>query len=576
MSELWKQWEGEVVDRKYQLQQFLGSTDHSAVFLAVFRDPQPRQAAVKFISGDLSSPEQQFAAWNNAARLSHSNLLRIYGTGRYKFEDMEALYVAMEYAEENLAQVLPQRALKPEEAREMLNSVVDVLVYLHAKNLTHGHIKPSNVLACGDQLKLSSDNILPAGELREMHRERSAYDAPEIPASPWTPAADMWSLGVTLVEALTQQPAVLPFDVKAEPVIPPAVCEPFLEIAQHALRRDAKWRWSSAKVAERLNPMATAVKAAAAGASASRSASPNLSEGSSAVPMASASVVATSPIVAAPPAAPPPTWVSPLSVPLSKEPAVPLAKLPPAPAEARKVTRPAVRAVPTIQRRSIIVPNYVVPLFAGVLIVGAVIALPKILRQREAPAPTAGSSSVSAGSTSTPADRASSSFSHARPPAKESVPANAPPNNIAKSPAPEHPAPTPAQPLAAPPTAAPAILRSNELTPVPTPKTSKSPLARGEALEQVLPEIPPKALSTIQGTVRIGVKVHVDAAGNVTEATLETPGPSKYFADFALKAAYGWIFSSPEVEGRSIPSDWLIQFYMTQDGVRAVPQQVTP
>jgi len=538
MSEVWKRWEGQVADHKYQLRQFLGSTDHSAVFLAEFRDPEPRQAAVKFISADLVNAERQLTAWTKAAQLSHANLLRIYGTGRCKIEDMELLYVAMEHAEENLAQVLPQRALTAEETRDMLNAVIDVLVYLHDQKLTHGHIKPSNVHAIGEVLKLSSDTILPASEVREMSRERSAYDAPELPASPYTPAADMWSLGVTLVEALTQQPADLPFDKQTDPVIPPAVRDVFREIAGHTLRRDPKRRWTSAQVAQRLNP--TAAKAAVATASAS-------------APEASASS----------PAPIPPPPVSPLHVPLSKEPAIPLAKLSPAAAARPAVPRPPVprapaRTVERSPRQSIVLPNYVVPLIAGVLVLVAIVALPKILRHREEAASKPIASAVSPSAASAPVDRASSPASRVEQP-------------------PKHPVQTPVRPPAATPAApAPAVLRSSETAPAPTARNSNSSPEHGQVLDQVLPKASASALASIQGTVRVGVKVHVDAAGNVAEAAISVPGPSRYFADLSLKTVRGWVFSPPEADGRSIPSDWTIQFYFTQSGVRAVPQQVAP
>jgi len=541
MSEVWKRWEGQVADHKYQLRQFLGSTDHSAVFLAEFRDPEPRQAAVKFISADLVNAERQLTAWTKAAQLSHVNLLRIYGTGRCKIEDMELLYVAMEHAEENLAQVLPQRALTAEETRDMLNPLVDVLVYLHDQKLTHGHIKPSNVHAIGEVLKLSSDTILPAGETRDMRRERSAYDAPELPASPCAPAADMWSLGVTLVEALTQQPADLPFDKQTDPVIPPAVRDVSQEIARHTLRRDPKRRWTSAQVAERLNP--TAAKAVAATASASASA-----------PEASASS----------PAPLPPPPVSPLHVPLSKEPAIPLAKLSPTAAARPAVPRPPVPRVPAPTaarepRQPIVLPNYVVPLLGGVLVLIAIIALPKILRHREETASKPVASSVSPSVASAPAERASSSASRVEQPATQ-------------------PVQTPARPPAATPAGAPAraVLRSSETTPAHTPRNSDSSPERGQVLDQVLPKASSAALASIQGTVRVAVKVHVDAAGNVAEAALSVPGPSRYFADLSLKTVRGWVFSPPEADGRSVPSDWTIQFYFTQSGVRAVPQQVAP
>ena len=254
MSEIWRDWEGQVADHKYQLRQFLGSTDHSVVFLAEYRDPEPRKAAIKFLAGDTPNSEQQLSAWKIAAELKHPGLLPLYGCGRCKIADTDLLYVAMEYADENLGQVLPQRALTQEEAREVLNTVVEVLVFLHEKGLTQGHIKPSNVLAAGDRLKVSSDTIQGAGEVREMNRKRSPYDAPEIPASAYTPAADVWSLGVMLVEALTQQPAILPFNEKADPVIPPSVAEPFFGIADYALRRQPGERSTSAQFAERLSP----------------------------------------------------------------------------------------------------------------------------------------------------------------------------------------------------------------------------------------------------------------------------------------------------------------------------------
>jgi hypothetical protein len=560
MSDVWKRWEGQVADHKYQLRYYLGSTDHSVVFLAEFHNPEPRQAAIKFISADLANAEQQLAAWNAAAELSHPNLIRLYGSGRCKIEDMELLYVAMECAEENLAQVLPQRALTAEEAHVMLDGVADVLVYLHGKNLTHGHVKPSNILAIGDLLKLSSDTILPAEEVREMRRERSGYDAPEIPDSPYTAAADMWSLGATVVEALTQQPAVLPFNEQAEPVIPPAVHEPFLEIARHALRRDPKRRWSSALVAERLNPAAVAAKATAAAASASASVAP-----------ASAAAAVSAPVLAP---------ISPMDVPLSKEPAIPLAKLPPAPAAPPVVVRPAVASAPRAPRQAIALPSYVVPLFAAAFVVIALIALPKILRHREESAASTVVSSASTDSAGAPAILPSSSASPVDAPAKQPPPAKAPRNiapEVAAKPNPqEHSGQAAARPLAAAPTAAPAVLRSSEDAPASMPKTSSASVGRGEALDQVLPRASGKALATIRGTVRIGVKVHVDAAGNVSEAALETPGPSRYFADLSVKAARGWVFSPPETEGRSVPSEWMIQFYFTQSGARAVPQQVSP
>jgi TonB family protein len=92
----------------------------------------------------------------------------------------------------------------------------------------------------------------------------------------------------------------------------------------------------------------------------------------------------------------------------------------------------------------------------------------------------------------------------------------------------------------------------------------------------VMPEVSQKARDTIRGTVRVGVRVHVDASGSVSSAELESPGPSKYFADRALEAVRKWEFISPEVGGRSVASEWVVRFDFTQSSTKAYPKQVSP
>jgi len=95
-------------------------------------------------------------------------------------------------------------------------------------------------------------------------------------------------------------------------------------------------------------------------------------------------------------------------------------------------------------------------------------------------------------------------------------------------------------------------------------------------LEQVLPDVSDKALATIHGKVRVSVRAHVDPAGNVSSAEFENPGPSQYFADLALKAVRRWEFTSPEVGGHSVPSEWQVRFEFSPSGVKAFPKQTAP
>jgi serine/threonine protein kinase len=160
----------------------------------------------------------------------------------------------MEYAEKDLGQGLPDRPLSENEASEMLGPLLDALSYIHSKGFAHSHIKPSNIMAVGNQLKLSSDSVLPLGEPFPAYRPVDAYTAPEAGTAPVAPSSDVWSLGVTLVEVLTQQAPVSSPESQADPTVPSTIPQPFLDIAQHCLRRDPGLRWTAAQIADCLNP----------------------------------------------------------------------------------------------------------------------------------------------------------------------------------------------------------------------------------------------------------------------------------------------------------------------------------
>jgi len=184
--------------------------------------------------------------------------------GRSCIEDANFLYVVMEFAEEDLSQILPQRPLTPAETRDMLEARSRRSRLSPRQGLVHSHIKPSNILAAGDQLKLSSDTLASIAEPRAPIARPSPYNAPEAATSGLSTASDVWSLGMTLVEVLTQRVPVVPLDAKTDPVVPDALPQPFLDITRHALVYEPRRRWTTAEIAARLNP--TAVAAAAAGA----------------------------------------------------------------------------------------------------------------------------------------------------------------------------------------------------------------------------------------------------------------------------------------------------------------------
>ena len=249
MRDDWKKFEGHVLNDKFPLQSFLGSTRHSAVFLTQSPPPEPKTIAIKFI-GSRGRADFQSSVLQRASKLRHPHFLRLLPGGRCQLAGMDLVFVLMEYAEEDLGNVLPNRSLTEKEAREVLGPLLDVLNYLHSQSFAHSHIKPSNIMAIDGQLKLSSDTVLPFGEPRPADRPGDAYDAPELARAPVASSSDVWSLGVTLVELLTQHAPVLSRESQVDPIVPSTIPQPFLEVARHCLRRDPGLRWTMPQIAD--------------------------------------------------------------------------------------------------------------------------------------------------------------------------------------------------------------------------------------------------------------------------------------------------------------------------------------
>jgi len=451
-AETWKTWEGRVVDGKFPLRQWLGGSDHGAVFLTERISGQPgepsQKAALKLIPADAGDADRQLIRWRAAAQLSNPHLIRIFETGRC---GLTLLYVVMEFADEDLSQILPQRALAPAEVADMLPPLLETLAYLHGAGFVHRRIKPSNILAVGELLKLSSDQIAAPGDSGGPRRERDAYDAPETASGNVSAAGDSWSLGATLVTALTQSPPVVEAGSENDPRIPATIAEPFRGIARECLRLDPKRRGSIAEIQARLHPGAGR------------------------------------------------------SVPAGPE-----------PAPARKSGSPS----PYRYSWRMLIP-------IAVLVVAGFGW--KIFHK----------------SPSEPTEDK---------PVNIVVPAEPTP---AANPAPT----TPAKPA---PTTPP--------KPAPTAATAAAS-GKGGVAHQVLPDIPRSAMNTINGTIKIAVRVDVDASGKVTGTKLTSAGPSKYFAGQVVQAARRWEFSAPVVNGQPTTSAWVLRFRLKRSGVQVSPER---
>ena len=466
MSESWKALEGHTVDGRFRLESWLGGSDHSAVFLTVAADS--RKAAIKLTPSDPTGAEKQLLLWKMTREVTHPNLVRIFATGRCELDGADMLYQAMGYAEENLAQIIPERALTAEEARAMLPPILRALQSVHDKRYVHGHIQPSNILAIGDQVKLSSDGLSVASAKSRGGRTLSAYDPPEAATGMASTAGDVWQLGMTLVEVLTQRLPVWDPAGTSAPEIP-AMPEPFREIAANCLEVDAAKRWTVAEILARLER-----------------------DGSGTERPGSEKMESARPV-------PTPAQTKPAQTKTRSE------KSASAPADVPR------------QKKSAKWP-YLLGLAALMTIGAVLIARPKA----SSPAAEVPSTQTQPGA---PADPKASDPQVGAATSAVVGGGNASPNGVAAN------------------------------------------ADKDGVVQRVMPEVSPGARRSIQGKIKVRVRVDVDASGNVTGAGLESGGPSKYFSRVALEAARGWKFA-PAPAG-SGPREWKLQFGFSRGGVDA-------
>jgi TonB family protein len=527
MTEAWKQQEGQIVDGRYRLILYLGGSDHSAVFLTELPNSRHR-AAIKLIGTDPAEADSQISRLRRAAKLSHPHLAPILETGQAQIGNARVLYLVTDYAEEDLSLILPDRALSPEEVREMLPLIIDALQYLHSHGFVHARMKPSNIQAVRDQLKLSIDGVCAPHERSSSGEKPSPYDPPELAPTGPSPAGDVWSLGMTIVEVLTQRLPIWEWTGHADPPAPRTLPAPFLEIVRNCLRRDPAMRCTLREISENLDPQ---------------------------------SVVSPAPA---------------RSVPTIPSPSLKSTSYGGASSQPERT--PVMNPLPHKSNS-----RYAVQAAAFVLALAAVITIPRYFRHS---AKSTEAEPVAAAAAPDALKTDTSRIEVASQPTTQ--PASQPIRKPSIQPAPPKPEPAP-KPAARSPEARTKAPDSVPLeakksvaavaatsSPQPVAKPPASAPARGQVVHKVLPDVGQKSLNTIRGKVRVSVKLNVDPAGKVTDASFEAPGPSKYFADAAIRAAKNWTFAPAKANGENVPSQWLLRFEFAPSGTETFSNEINP
>ncbi|MPZ60415.1 MAG: protein kinase [Propionibacteriales bacterium] len=235
-----------VLGDRYELQDVIGRGGMAEVYRARDR-VLDREVAVKLMR-DLSSTETDRARFTDEARmlarLNHHGLVTVLDAATTH----DRPYLVMELVRgPSLAECCDGRALDPDRVAAIGAQLADTLGYAHSCGIVHRDLKPGNVLlGDGDQALLTDFGI--ARLMSEAARHTAtgvtigtaAYLAPEqVRGEDVTPAADVYSLGLVLLEALTGERAYQgsPTEAAVARLTAPPAIPASVPVAWHGLLR---------------------------------------------------------------------------------------------------------------------------------------------------------------------------------------------------------------------------------------------------------------------------------------------------------------------------------------------------
>lgn len=245
------------LNSKYFLKEHLGDDGERAAFLAQSADNM--SVLVRLMKAETPAADAWENHWSSLAPLSHEHLLEILEHDRCRIDGTEYVYVVSERPDENLGDVLKERALTAGEARAVLESTLPALQHLHANGYVYTDYRPVNIVAVGERIKLTTDAIrkLPDDEtgvrsasaaeirqvgetLRAMIAQNPGARAGELPqpfagiakacslaGEDWSPTPDQLRLALDGGELPRRKPKAQARPVVTTPETPrPVIAEP--------------------------------------------------------------------------------------------------------------------------------------------------------------------------------------------------------------------------------------------------------------------------------------------------------------------------------------------------------------
>ncbi len=233
----WSRLQGTVLEGGYQLESILSADAVGATFKVRVLGDASANSIAKLFGMDPANAAEQAALWESTRELDSTNLLTPLGAGQTQVDGASVAYLVVRRPDEVLEAAIRERPLSTPEASEVLLAVIRGLDELHSHGFVQGSLSPEHIVAAGDAIKLSVECVGRRGFAPRLHLREPKYRAPESAGQYVTPEADVWCLGATLIEILSQQPCG--DDCMAQAAKLPA---PFDGIARRCLDPDPETR----------------------------------------------------------------------------------------------------------------------------------------------------------------------------------------------------------------------------------------------------------------------------------------------------------------------------------------------
>ncbi len=253
--------EGTRLGGRYEVRQHLGGGGAGDVWLAVDTSLE-RFVAVKVMRNLTDKDYQRFDAEIRAqAPLSHPSIVRVFDTGTHD----EAPFLVLAFVDGHpLSKLMDDGPLPVDKVATWGEQIADALAHAHEHGVVHRDVKPSNVLIDEEgRAHLTDFGIAhrPGGErltATDGFIGSAAYVAPEqVDGSEVTAAADVYGLGLVLLESLTGRQEYTGSPIEAAmarlhraPQIPTDLPKPWPRLLADMVATDPSERPSAGQVAK--------------------------------------------------------------------------------------------------------------------------------------------------------------------------------------------------------------------------------------------------------------------------------------------------------------------------------------